>query len=251
MPARRRLRIARRRLGPDRVVEHERTGERAVDARRTRRSRPRWPRVAGRRAPTRATRRPPTRSRPCRPRRAARRPPAMPGARRSRPTSLGHGERAAPALARGPDDRRGEDVRREPARATAASRSTLVGRSPRRLDDGEARAARRSACRSCRTAAPGPGRASRARPPPLTMMPRRAAARDPGDDRDRRGQDQRAGRGDDEHRERPDGVARDEPGGAGQRQASAARRRSAYRSARRTNGALRRSAASTRRTMPA
>ena len=61
---------------------------------------------------------------------------------------------------------------------------------------------------------------------PLTTTPARAAARDAGHERDRRGQDQRARCRDDEDRERADGITGDRPGDSGDEQSSPAGRRS-------------------------
>ena len=64
-------------------------------------------------------------------------------------------------------------------------------------------------------------------PPPLTITPLRAARESPGDERDRRGQDQRTRRGDDHHRHAAHRIPGRRPGEPGDRRASSGRKKAA------------------------
>ncbi len=178
-----------------------------------------------------------------RPARQARRPPAqksaVPTADRAGPrpcpttpapgvstTSVGIASVEA-ALARGVDDRAREDVRRRPARADAASRSSdrrprSTGRARDRSDlDAEPRPAGGERAGLVEQQRRAPAASVSSGPPPLTMMPRRAAREMPATIAIGAARSSGQGVATTRTASAADRVARDEPGDAGERRGSA------------------------------
>ena len=206
-------------LGAERVVEDQRAANAPHRRGRRRTSNPRSRPGAGRRAPSAAAGRRRRRTPPSRPRRAGRRPAPprrRPASRRPRPASTGRGRVRAPV-----HDRAGEHVRRqlldrggqpEDLRRALPIDAVPVGAVDRTdLDRGQPRPAGGERPGLVEQDDAGP-RQGLERPAALDDHAAPGRPRDPGDDRDRRGQQERARRRHDQDGQAADGVAGDEPG---------------------------------------